>query len=205
MTGAEISALPRTVLDELAPALRRAAHLDPAALARLRSDGRTVTALLRLPFDVLVARSLHVESEPLDRTVAAGELVDWLDGARREPPELRDEQWRAGVPPVRSWRRVETVADGVLRPLVRTGALALKAAGAGAGVADALLDSVVLTASDGAATAEVTLRAVSALTRMGFLKRDGVAHVDVAGRWIRLAGEFGSVYQERPGSGLQLL
>jgi hypothetical protein len=72
-------------------------------------------------------------------------------------------------------------------------------------VADALLDAVVLTATDDAGTrAEVTLRAVSALTRMGFLPRGGAAHVDVAGRWVRLAAEYGSVFLERPGQTLSL-
>jgi hypothetical protein len=49
----------------------------------------------------------------------------------------------------------------------------------------------------------VTLRALSAVTRMGFLQRGGALHVDLAGRWIRLAAAYGSVYLERPG-GLQL-
>jgi hypothetical protein len=39
---------------------------------------------------------------------------------------------------------------------------------------------------------------------MGFLTRGGPAHVDVAGRWIRVAGGYGSVYLERPGVGLSL-
>jgi hypothetical protein len=72
-------------------------------------------------------------------------------------------------------------------------------------VADALLDSVVLTASDDRGSAEVTLRTVSALTRMGFLPRGGFAHVDVAGRWVRLVAEYGTVYLERPGQTLGLL
>jgi hypothetical protein len=109
----------------------------------------------------------------------------------------------------------------VIRPLVRQGALALKDAAAREGVpgaqpraevADALLDSVVLTvtggpdarAGTGDATAAVPLRALSALTRMAFLPRGGAAHVDVAGRWIRLAARNGSVHLERPGGGLTL-
>jgi hypothetical protein len=95
-----------------------------------------------------------------------------------------------------------------VRPLVRAGALTLKEAADREGlpgaqpraeVADAVLDSVVLTVEEGNARAEVTLRALSALTRMGFLPRGGAVHVDVAGRWIRLAAPYGSVYLERPG------
>lgn len=217
MHDAGVLGLPRDLLDEIAPALRRAVTLDASALVRVRSDGHTVTALLRLPFDVLVARTLRAEQGPLDSTVRAAELLAWLDGVRPEAPSPRDVDWRAGVPPARGWRHVETVPDDVLRPLVRAGALALRDAAAREGVpgaqpraevADALLDAVVLTASsdesDAAATAQVTLRTVSALLRMGFLPRGGRVHIDVAGRWTRLAAEYGSVFAERPGSGLRL-
>jgi len=98
---------------------------------------------------------------------------------------------------------------------VRSGAIALKDAAAREGVpgaqpraevADALLDSTVLTVDDEhGATAEITLRALSALTRMGFLPRGGQAHIDVAGRWIRVVGGYGTVLIERPGAGLGLL
>jgi hypothetical protein len=74
-------------------------------------------------------------------------------------------------------------------------------------VADALLDSVVLTVSAdaGGPGTPVTLRALSALTRMGFVPTGSHVAVDVAGRWTRVAGRYGSVYAERPGLGLQLL
>jgi hypothetical protein len=213
LPDAGVLALPRRVLDEVAPALRRAVTLDPSALVRLRADGHAVTALLRLPFGVLVARTLRAEHPALDRTVAAGELLGWLDGVRTEAPQPRDVEWRTGVPPVRGWQHVETVPDDVLRPLVRSGATALRDAAAREGVpgaqpraevADALLDAVVLTATSDAATAEINLRTVSALLRMGFLPRGGQAHIDVAGRWTRLAAEYGSVFAERPGAGLSL-
>lgn len=197
--------------------LRRATSLDPHALARFRFTGDTAAVLVRLPFGVLAARTIQTarRSEPLDVTVDAAELLAWLnDTPGGAEPQPRDEQWRSGVPPQRGWQRLETVPDDVIRPLVRSGALALKAAAEREGVpgaqpraevADALLDSVVLTVSDDAgATADVTLRAVSALTRMAFLPRGGAAHVDVAGRWIRLAAEYGSVFLERPGQSLQL-
>jgi ornithine carbamoyltransferase len=72
-------------------------------------------------------------------------------------------------------------------------------------VADALLDATVLTVSDGSGTsAEITLRALSALTRMGFLPRGGSIRVDTAGRWVRVVARYGTVYLERSGSGLTL-
>jgi hypothetical protein len=67
-------------------------------------------------------------------------------------------------------------------------------------VTDALLDSVVLTVrAEGGLQAAITLRMVSALTRMGFLPRGSHAGVDVAGRWLRVAAEYGSVFAERGG------
>ena len=207
----------RSVLAELAPVLRRAVGLDPATLARLRLTSNTAAVLARLPFGVLVSRTVDAPArpEPLDVTVAAGQTLQWLDGTRTDPPERRDLDWRGGVPPATGWRRVDFVPDDVIRRLVRTGALALKDAAAREGVpgaqpraevADALLDSVVLTVSDDTATTvQLTLRTVSALTRMGFLPRGGTAAVDVAGRWTRVAAGYGSVLVERPGAGLDLL
>jgi hypothetical protein len=206
----------REALAELAPVLRRALTLDPRSVARLRLTGPAATVLVRLPFAVLVSRTVRTAGEgreTLDTTVRAADTIAWLDGVGG-PPEPCDSEWRTGLPPSAGWHRLETVPDDVVRGLVRTGAAVLKDTAARAGVpgaqpraqvADALLDSTVLTVSDAAArTAEVNLRALSALTRMGFLPRGGHAHVDVAGRWIRVVGEYGTVYLERPGAGLQL-
>jgi hypothetical protein len=206
----------RAALAELAPVLRRAVTLDPRSLARLRLTGEAAMVLVRLPFGVLVSRAVRTASaraEALDVTVRAAEALAWLDddGAVPEPD---DAAWRSGLPPVSGWRRLDTVPDDVVRDLVRKGALALKDAAAREGVpgaqpraevADALLDAVVLTVSDDAGrTAEITLRALSALTRMAFLPRGGHVYVDTVGRWNRVVAEYGTVYLERPGSGLVL-
>jgi hypothetical protein len=209
----------RAGLDELAPLLRRAVDLDPRGLARLRLADESATVLVRLPFAVLVSRTVRTAARDaaLDLTTRAVELLAWLDaepGHAAAQPPARDLEWRSGLPPSSGWRRVEEVPDTVIRPLVRSGALVLKEAAQREGVpgaqprtevADALLDSVVLTATDGEVTAEVTLRTVSALTRMGFLPRGGRAYIDVAGRWVRLVGEYGTVFLEKPGQSLGLL
>ncbi len=211
----------RETLRELAPLLRRAVDLDPRAVARLRLSTQRASALVR-PFGVLVSRTVVPDAATpadaaavRDLTVGAAALLAWVDGEAGEPPGSRDADWRGGLPPESGWHRLDSVPDDAIRPLVRQGALTLKDAAAREGVpgaqprqevADALLDSVVLQVSDpGGADAELTLRAVSALTRMGFLPRGGRAHVDVAGRWVRLVGAYGTVYLERPGSGLGLL
>ncbi len=209
----------RPALEELAPVLRRALTLDPRGLARLRLRAGSATVLVRLPFGVLVSRTVEAPArdEPVDLTARAADLVAWLDAgpdAGAAEPGRRDLEWRTGLPPATGWRRIEAVPDDVVRNLVRTGALALADAAVREGVpgarpradvAGALLDSVVLTVTDDSgASAEVTLRAVSALTRMGFLPRDGRAYVDSAGRWVRVVAEYGTVYLERAGHTLGL-
>jgi hypothetical protein len=211
-----LAGVDRAALSVLAPVLRRAITLDPRSLIRLRLSSNIATALVRLPFRVLVARTVEtrMSMEPVDVTVAAADALHWLDGESAEPPPARDAEWRTGLPPGSGWARVEAVPDDVVRPLVRSGAVALQEAAEREGVpgaqpraevADALLDSPVLTVSDDAGrSAEVTLRTLSALTRMGFLPRGGQIFVDVAGRWVRVVAEYGTVYLERPGSGLLL-
>ncbi len=217
-----LEAITRADLAELAPVLRRAAGLDPGGLARVRAANGQLSVLVRLPFEVLVARTIAVAPTAadavLDATMRTAELLDWLD----EPdcvgtaPQRYDREWQSGLPPARGWRRIDTVPDDVVRGLVRSGAQALEDAAAREGVpgaqpraevADALLDSVVLTVSAdaGGLGTPVTLRVLSALTRMGFVPPGSHVAVDVAGRWTRVAGQYGSVYAERPGLGLQLL
>lgn len=204
-----------TELDELAPLLRRVVVLDERSLARLRHFDDRVAALVRLPFDVLAARTIVLDAAggSDDRTYRVAELLEWLDGERAAAPEPCDADWRGGVPPLSGWRRVDTVPDAAVRPLVRQGALTLKETAEREGVpgaqpraevADALLDSVVLTVADGEVSVPISLRALSAVTRLGFLPRGSYIAVDVAGRWIRVAAAYGSVFAERPGLGLGL-
>lgn len=212
-------------MSDLAPVLRRAISLDPRTVARLRLVGAAGAVLIRLPFDVLVSRTVAgpPRAQDLDVALRAIELLDWLDASAARPdatvppPVARDVEWRSGTPPRSGWRRIETVPGDVVRELVRTGATALQDAAVREGgpgaqpraevAAAALLDSIVLTVHDdngGAVLAEITLRALSALTRMAFLPAGGAAHIDVSGRWVRVVGEFGSVYLERPGQTLLL-
>jgi hypothetical protein len=203
-------------LADAAPLVRRAVGLNPRSLIRIRLNTQSLSCFVRLPFRVLVGRTVDVEwgGPELDCAVDGGELLAWLDGTTRDAPTPRDALWQGAIPPGRGWRRVETVPGDLVRDLVRKGAEALQDAAVREGVAgaqpraeaaDALLDSVVITAQEGQLRAEVTLRTLSALTRMGFLTRDSRAAIDVNGRWLRVVAEYGSVYAERPGSGLTLL
>ncbi len=226
--GPDQEPVSRDRLSELTPFVRRAVSLDPAALVRIRSRSASIAAFIRLPFGVLAARTVPVPTvAPIPATAAAPprpdsddvvvlaqELLDWLDEIRPSPPERADAAWRAGVPPEAGWQRVEAVPDRVVRDLVRAGAMTLKQAAHREGVpeaqpraevADALLDSVVLTVTDEHRTVPVTLRQLSALTRMGFVARDSQVAIDQSGRWLRVAAAYGSVYAERPGVGLGIV
>ena len=142
-----------------------------------------MSCFVRLPFEVLVGRTVDVQWDgpEIDCAVEGQELLAWLDGESGDAPQARDTQWKGTIPPRLGWQRVETVPGDLIRDLVRKGAAALNDAAVREGVAgaqpraevaDALLDSVVVTAHAGPLRAEVTLRALSALTRMGFLSRD---------------------------------
>ena len=185
--------------------------LDPDRPVRLRADaaaepGRdgSITAFIALPFDVLISRALPwPDSHPaMDRTVALGPLIDFLLGEGPEPA-AQDELWRGGLPPVRGWTRLDTVGDDVIRDRVRVGAAALKEltdqAAEGEQVrpvaVESLLDSVVLTVTgDSGGSAPIPLRTLSALTRMGFVRRESAVGVDIARGWIRVAAVFGAAY-----------
>jgi hypothetical protein len=206
---------PAVVYSEFEPLLRRIADLAPDTLVRLKHRPQRVTALVRTPFQVTAARSIatsHSAPPDQDVTLTAGDLLAWLDGA--ELPERRDAQWHWPVPPERGWQHLDDVPDDVLRGLVRSGSQTLAEAAEREGVpgaqpraetADALLDSVVLTVSTEAGVrAELTLRTVSALVRLGFLPRESPAKVAVSGRWTRVAGSFGSVFAEGAPQGLPM-
>jgi hypothetical protein len=188
---------------DLASFLGRAVGLDPAAVVRLRGGGDRVTAYLRLPFGVLVSRTVAGSAEPADVTVGAAELLAALDGSGGGAvrwPARRDVEFRAALPPAVGWQPLDSVPGDVIRALVRAGRDALRAvpAGSAAAAGESLLDHESLTVSDAGRTAVLPLRVVGALTRMGFLGGDPAADVVVVsatGGWTRLAAPFGSAYQ----------
>lgn len=211
-----------TQLGDLIPLLRRVELLDAERPVRIRvepggeSAPSSASAFIALPFGVLISRTLPWDERAhpvMDRTVRLPELIAYLLGEGPEPA-ARDELWRGGLPPVRGWTRLDTLPDDVVRERVRVGATAVKEltdqAGDGEQVRqvaiDALLDSVVLTVTAGTgadpasgtgggnAAAAIPLRTLSALTRMGFVRRESSVGVDVARGWVRVAAAFGSAY-----------
>lgn len=187
--------------------LGRVVALDAGALVRLRGARGRVTAYAQLPFGVLVSRTVAGVVEPADVTVAAADLLGGLDGATEGPvalPVRRDVEWRAALPPVGGWQRLDEVPGEVIRSLVRAGAATLRAvpAGAAATAGESLLDHESLTVSGAGRTVALPLRVLTAVTRMGFLGGPGTAApggdvgvVSAARGWVRLAGAYGSAYQ----------
>ncbi len=187
--------------------LARLVRLDPAAVVRLRSaDGRT--ALWgRLPWQVLVTRTVAGDG-PGDVTVAAADLLAAFSCGSGVLPAHRDDQWRWPLPSG-SVEVVETVGAGELTGLVSAAAGILREA-AEAGVhgravgqralRDALLDHVALTVTrESADPVEVPQRLVQAVARMGFVgPADGPGvRVCVTGRWIGLAAHHGVGWMHR--------
>jgi hypothetical protein len=207
-------------LGEFVPLLRRLDTLDPETLVRLRPErapgegtaaAAALTLFAALPFDVLVSRTLAWDASSNAAPAAtahAGELLRWAIG-EAEDPSPRDDQWRGALPPARGWARLDVLDDAVIRDRVRVGAIAVKELTDNAGeqeqvrqtAIEALLDSIVLTVAAGdpqkappGERADIPLRTVSALTRMGFVPRGSQVAVDVCRGWIRVGARYGAAY-----------
>lgn len=182
-------------LRDFTPLAERAVSVDAASLIRFRRGPATVAGYVRLPYDVLAGRTLAVAAgdEPsLDVTMAAADFLHWMQDPAAVPTP-KDAHWLSALPPRAGWQRVELVPDSVIRDLIRSGASLAPDAASRRGQ-EALLASVVLTATAPGQRVEVPLGPLSALTRMGFLPRDAQAAVDVAPGWIRVATTLGSTF-----------
>lgn len=171
----------------------RLLRFDPGALIRLR-EGR---AWGRLPWDVLVSVS-HASTG--DRVVAAAS------------GESRDADWRGALPPG-SGRVVETIPASVIWDAARAAAATWREINSRPqtvgerAIRDALLDHAVITGTSDADGTEfvVPQRLVQAIVRVGLLRSDDAADVDVliAGVWTGLRTASGEAWYRKP-SGLSI-
>lgn len=179
---------------DFAPLAERAVGIDDAATIRFRCEPGTIAGFVRLPYDVVAGRTIHSDhTHTLDITVAASDLLSWLDEGGPEPAR-RDAHWLSPLPPAAGWTRVDAVPDATIRELVRRGATIAKDT-ATRTAQDSLLSSIVLTVTGNDRTVEIPLGMLSALTRLGFLPRDSKVAVDSARGWLRVAAPFGSTYR----------
>jgi hypothetical protein len=194
--------------------LARLIRLEPAAVVRLRSGDNRTTVWARLPWSVLVSRTV-TGSGPGDATVAAAELLAELERGGDRLPHRRDAAWRWPLPPDAGVRVIERIPAADLLRIAASAATALRAAStegvAGRAVGerqlrDALLDHVaieVTAEADGPPQrVQVSQRLVQAVVRMGFLGQSDRATqeqvlVRTAGRWVGLSGSYGSAWLPR--------
>ncbi len=181
-----------------APFLARLTRLDPGALVRLRGAGPGDIELWgRVPWGVLVTRRLP--GPPIvDTTVAAAALLRSVTDGDGELPPARDHEWRWALPPG-AGRAVETLPE---EAVLRLGAAAAETVRAGRGrvgdrmLRDAVLDHIAVVVSTGDEEVPVRQGMIQAMLRMAFINTDGHGEITVriAGRWVGLAAEHGSVW-----------
>lgn len=196
----------------LAAFLGRAVRLDEAAVVRLRRrDAEHVTAWATTGFDVVSARVVRATMRPDDIVVAADGLLGAVTAAGADeidPGFPMDSAWRGALPPDQGFVHVDDVPARVLVDLARQGT-EVAADHGGHGTPASLLDQEVLTVDGNGERIGVRMRAVFALTAMGFVPGGDVegAVVDPAevvrvratGTWLRLDARYGSVVARRGG------
>lgn len=184
---------------------QRVYRLDPTAVLRLRLRGaRFVRVWAPTGFDVLAVRTIAAKVWPSDASVAADTLVAELAEGKVEIDlgYSMDSAWRGGLPPDTDWRHVDDVPAAVITELAAKGAVATQDSGA-VGPPKSLMDQAVLHVEADGETIEVTMRAIFALTAMGFIPEsvqpDEVVRVRANRRWVRLDARFGSVVYQTGG------
>ncbi len=196
-------------LADVGPFLARLTRLDPDALVRLRTAGPGRVALWgRMPWGVLVTRT--VPGPPLgDVSVTATELLSSFTQGNGQLPPSRDRDWRWALPSSPG-RAVETLPAGELRRLGTAAAETLRAARGRVGermLRDALLEHVPIVVTADGHEIEIRQALVQALLRMAFIGTDESTEVTVriAGTWVGLAAEHGTVWlQNRPSLAISL-
>jgi hypothetical protein len=189
--------------DDAAAFAGRAARWDPMGPVRIRADGDLLRLWATTPFDALATRAVAGSVEPADVTVHAGNLLSGLAVSRSDavdPGPAIDATWRAQLPPPSGWIDVDSVPVRVLTELTVMGTdEAKETAGPLGGASTALLDSEVLTVSGSGMHVVIPLRALFALSGMGFApdRPDESVRVRATDAWFRLDARFGTIVRRR--------
>ncbi|WP_299574002.1 hypothetical protein [uncultured Williamsia sp.] len=214
---------------DLSAFVSRARVLDDTAVIRIRRrpDG-AVGVWVRTPFDVLATRSVRIGVDDPDIVVDVSTLQTALrtpsapqsplDGpagpARIDPGFSIPSAWEGGaLPPDTGFVHVDDVPARTVVGLSRDGAEVARTEGGPQGPPPSLLDQTVLDVSgagSGSGGVEVPMRAVFAVTAMGFvidgagrmvtattplhaIDADEPVRVRATSTWARLDARFGSV------------
>ncbi len=191
--------------ENLAAFVARVVRLDGAALVRLRERGNgMVEAWATTPFDVLATRSVLGGVTPPDVTVSGNELLAALavaGGDRMDPGPQRDVMWRSELPTTSAWQLIDELPSRVIADVTERGLAAARDSAGPQGTPPAsLLDQAVLTVSNDNLDVRIQLRALFALSGMGFTgpgEVDDVVRVSATGSWMRVDARYGAVLRRR--------
>ncbi|WP_051198653.1 hypothetical protein [Gordonia shandongensis] len=201
--------------------VQRARRVDDSGVMRaaVRSDGR-IGLWVRTGFDVLATRSILGEVEPSDAICDVGALAASL-AAGDDPVGIGfalPGAWQGALPGENGFVHLDDVPARDVVDLARRGAVVARDESGALGPASSLLDQDVLTVTGSddvdAGPARVTMRAVFALTSMGFVRDasgqeitdesplDAIdpaepIRVRSSPAWVRVDARFGSVYQRQ--------
>ncbi|MFZ2509471.1 MAG: hypothetical protein WAW85_00040 [Gordonia sp. (in: high G+C Gram-positive bacteria)] len=225
MTGLRLAA--DSDRGDVAAFVARAARIDDSGVVRLkqRDDGR-VGLWVRTGFDILATRSVFGAVDPSDVVADASVLADSL-GRGEDPVGLGfalPAAWRGALPGSVGFGHLDDIPARELILLARKGTLVAREESGPLGTAGSLLDQEVISVTSAEAPGEaagVRMRAVFALTGMGFIRdargreigedspieaiaADEPVRVRRSPAWIRLDARFGSVYARRDTLGLSV-
>ncbi|MBB3039123.1 hypothetical protein [Hoyosella altamirensis] len=196
---------------DLGAFLTRALRLDESAVIRFRNRGEGhVTAWVNTGLDVLAARTIEGQATPTDLITAADHLLQTLRQTRSgiiHAGYSMDSAWRGALPPDGGYSHVDDVPAHVLIDLAQRGADLAREHNTSQGTPGSLLDQEVLTVRGEGGTAAVTMRAVFAMTGMGFIPKaddpttgaagtvdpNEIVRVRARSTWVRIDARFGSV------------
>ncbi|MFT3662841.1 MAG: hypothetical protein QM809_16105 [Gordonia sp. (in: high G+C Gram-positive bacteria)] len=207
--------------------VQRAARVDDSGVIRLkqRPDGR-VGLWVRTGFDVLASRSVFGTVEPTDVVADVGALTASLGTTTPGTPVslgfALPAAWRGALPAADGYTHLDDVPARDLIALARKGTRVARDESGALGPASSLLDQEVVEVTAADEHAGITMRAVFALTAMGFV-RDAQGHeisedspieaiaadepvrVWCSAAWVRIVARYGTVYQRRSVLGVSVL
>lgn len=206
--------------EDLATFVDRAVRLDDAAVIRLRERGDgLMVAWVATGFDVLASRVVAGRVRPADLSAGADALAQGLGAMDRsgrvDPGFPMDSAWRGALPPDTGFAHIDDVPARVVLDLAQRGVALAKEHGSSHGPPVSLLDQEVLAVSSAQGDVDIPMRAVFALTAMGFLPQsstasdqgmgldpgtvaaDEIVRVRAMPAWLRIDARFGSVYRRR--------
>ncbi len=182
--------------------LQAAKGMDAEGMDAERMDAEgIVTAWASTPFDVLATRAVRGSLDPAEVTVPASSLLTALSVERAGTVDPGSGGlWSGELPPVDGWAVVDDVPAEEIERLTERG-LALARENAGPmGPPASLLDQIVLTVTAQAEPAvKVPMRALFALSGMGFVAGGAgdLVRVSATGSWMRLDARYGAVVRRR--------